>query len=174
MITRRGFVSAAAFGAASLCGGCGFHPIYARDAAARRALPAIYVNLLANRGGQLLRQALQARLDGTDDAVAKRFALTVAYGESLQVVNVQEDNSVTRLRNVGTATWTLLPYDGSAVKLAGGTVRSVDGYNVIDEQFFYQNLEEEAVERRLADALADQIVLGLSVYFDKHPKQAAG
>jgi LPS-assembly lipoprotein len=172
MITRRGFFAGAAFGAAGLCGGCGFHPIYARDAASRRALPSIYVNLLANRPGQLLRQALQERLDGTDDAVAKRFALTVAYTDAVQIVNVQEDNSVTRLRNVGTATWTLLPYDGSAVKLAGGTVRTVDGYNIIDEQYFYQNQEQEASEHRLADALADQIVLGLSVYFDRHPDKA--
>jgi hypothetical protein len=51
-------------------------------------------------------------------------------------------------------------------------VRTVDGYNVVDSQFFYQNVEEEAAERRLADALSDQIVLGLSVYFDKHPEKA--
>jgi hypothetical protein len=79
---------------------------------------------------------------------------------------------VTRLRNVGTATWSLFPSDGGTVKLAGGTVRTVDGYNVVDSQFFYQNVEEEAAERRLADALSDQIVLGLSVYFDKHPEKA--
>jgi LPS-assembly lipoprotein len=172
MISRRGFFGVAAFGAAGFCGGCGFHPIYARDAAARRALPSIYVNLLVNRPGQLLRQALQAKLEGSDDAVAKRFSLTVAYAETVQLVNIQEDNSVTRLRNVGTATWSLFPSDGGTVKLAGGTVRTVDGYNVVDSQFFYQNVEEEAAERRLADALSDQIVLGLSVYFDKHPEKA--
>jgi LPS-assembly lipoprotein len=172
MITRRRFLVAAGFAAAALTAGCGFHPIYARGGAARGALPAIYVNLLVNRGGQMLRQALQQRLEGTDDAVAKRFTLTVAYGEAVQIVNVQQDNSVSRIRNVGTATWSLFPVGNPTNKLANGTVRSVDGYNIVDEQFFYQNLSEEAVERRLADALADQIVLGLSVYFDKHPEKA--
>jgi transposase len=51
-------------------------------------------------------------------------------------------------------------------------VRSVDGFNIVDEQYFYQNLSEEAAERRLADELADQIVIGLSVYFNKHPEKA--
>jgi LPS-assembly lipoprotein len=172
MITRRRFLAAGACGAAALLAGCGFHPIYARGSAARGAMPEIYVNLLVNRNGQLLRQALQARLDGSDDAVAKRFTLSVAYGEAVQIVNVQADNSVSRLRNVGTATWTLSPADNATNKLASGTVRSVDGYNVVDEQYFYQNLSEEAAQRRLAETLADQIVLGLSVYFDKHPEKA--
>jgi LPS-assembly lipoprotein len=172
MITRRALFSAGAFGAAALTGGCGFHPIYARDSAARSALPAVFVKLIANRNGQLLRQALQARLEGTDDTVNKRYTLSVGYGENDQIVNVQADNSVTRLRSVGTATWTLLPVDNATNKLAGGTVRSVDGYNLIDEQYFYQDLSEEAVQRRLAEALADQIVIGLSVYFNKHPDKA--
>jgi len=172
MITRRQFFAGGALAAAGLSAGCGFHPIYARGSASRGAMPAVYVNLLVNRNGQLLRQALQARLEGSDDAVAKRFTLSVSYGEAVQIVNVQTDNSVSRLRNVGTATWTLFPANDTTNKLASGTVRSVDGYNIVDEQFFYQNLSEEAAERRLADALADQIVLGLSVYFDKHPEKA--
>jgi len=172
MIGRRGFLAASSFGAAALAGGCGFHPIYGRGSAARMALPAVYVNLIANRNGQLLRQELQARLEFTDDAVAKRFTLSVAYSQVGQIVGVQSDNSVTRLRSVGIATWTLLPVDNATKKLAGGVVRSVDGYNIVDEQFFYQALSEEAVERRLATALADQIVIGLSVYFDKHPDKA--
>ncbi len=172
MITRRTLFAAGAFGAAALSGGCGFHPIYARGSAARAALPAVYVKLIANRNGQLLRQALQTRLEGSNDTVAKRFTLSIGYAEAVQIVNVQADNSVTRLRSVGTATWTLLPVDNTTNKLAGGTVRSVDGYNLIDEQYFYQDLSEEAVQRRLAEALADQIVIGLSVYFDKHPDKA--
>jgi LPS-assembly lipoprotein len=172
MITRRAILATAAFGAAGLACGCGFRPIYARGSAARAAMPAVYVKLIANRNGQLLRQALQARLEGSDDTVTKRYTLSIGYGETDQIVNVQADNSVTRLRSVGTATWALVPVDNSSNKLAGGTVRSVDGYNLIDEQFFYQDLSEEAVQRRLAEALADQIVIGLSVYFNKHPDKA--
>jgi LPS-assembly lipoprotein len=172
MITRRHFLRVAALGSAGLGAGCGFHPIYARNAPARVALGAVYVNLIPNRNGQLLRQALQGRLEGTDDAIAKRYTLAIAYSENVQVVNVQIDNSVTRLRTVGTATWTLAPVDNAYAKLAGGTARSVDGFNIADEQFFYEDLSEDAAEHRLADALADQIVIGLSLYFDKNPGKA--
>jgi hypothetical protein len=43
---------------------------------------------------------------------------------------------------------------------------------VIDEQFFYSDLAQDAVYRRVADSLADQITQALSVYFRAHP--AAG
>ena len=84
-------------------------------------------------------------------------------------LDVQPDNSTTRNRVIGNATWSLHAADKPAVQLAGGVVRSVDGYNVIDEQFFYQDLEQDTAEHRLAQALADQIVLAMGVYFDKHP-----
>jgi LPS-assembly lipoprotein len=172
MTMRRAALLAVAMSAAALTSGCGFHAVYAAGNPSRAALSSVYVNLLVNRPGQLLRQALQARLDATNDAAVKRYTLQVAYTEHVQDVNVQADNSVTRERDYGDATWTLVPVDNPSQKLANGTVRSVDGYNVIDEQFFYQNLETEAAERRLADALADQIVLGLSTYFNKHPDKA--
>ena len=168
MMFPRGFL-AAAMGLA-LCGaGCGFHPVYAPGGPEAAALPAVYVNIIPNRAGQLLRQALQARLAGTDDAVAKRYTLSVSYAEATEALGVQVDNSVTRVRDVGRATWTLHPLANDTVQLGTGTVRNVDGYNVIDEQFFYQDLSEEATQHRLADALADQIVTGLAVYFQKHP-----
>ena len=150
-------------------GGCGFHAVYAAGNPSRGALSSVYVNLLPNRNGQLLRQALQARLQTTDDTAPMRYTLRITYVDHLQNVNIQQDNSITRQRDYGEATWTLSSVDEPSEKLAGGTVRSVDGYNVVDEQFFYQRMETESVEHRLADALADQIVLGIASYFNKHP-----
>ena len=48
----------------------------------------------------------------------------------------------------------------------------MDGYNVIDNQFFAADLENEVVQRRVAEALADQITLQLASYFAK--RAAAG
>ncbi len=39
--------------------------------------------------------------------------------------------------------------------------------NLLDSQYFMADLETEAVTRRLADALADQIVIQLAAYFRK-------
>ncbi len=165
MICRRALV----FGLAAMTAGCGFHPVYGEGQPGAAALAAVYVSIIPNRSGQLLRQALQARLEGSSGDVPKRFTLGVGFSEAISGLDVQADNSTTRNRTVGNATWSLRAADNPAVQLAGGSVRSVDGYNIIDQQFFYQDLEEDAAERRLAQALADQIVLAMGIYFDKHP-----
>ena len=135
-------------------------------------MAAVFVDIIPNRSGQLLRQALQSRLEGSTSGVGKRYTLDVGYSESVQGVGVQSDNSTTRNRDVGNAVWSLHSADNSAVQIAGGSVRSLDGYNIIDEQFFYADLSQEAVQRRLAEALADQIVQGIAVYFNTHSRQS--
>jgi LPS-assembly lipoprotein len=154
--------------------GCGFHPLYAPDGAQDAALSAVFVDIIPDRSGQLLRQALQARLEGSDNAAAKRFVLSVSYAAHVTGIGIQNDNSSTRTRVSGDATWSLRAVGAVAgtTQITGGTVRALDGYNVIDEQFFYSDLAQDAVYRRVADSLADQITQALSVYFRAHP--AAG
>jgi LPS-assembly lipoprotein len=152
--------------------GCGFHPLYAPGEAQDAALSSIFVDLIPDRSGQLLREALQARLDANDNAEAKAFVLRVVYRESISGIGIQNDNSSTRTRLVGNATWSLHPVGEDSKQITGGTVRSLDGYNIVNEQFFYSDLSQEAVNRRLAEALADQITQALSVYFRKHPLKA--
>jgi LPS-assembly lipoprotein len=172
MIGRRGFLRLGGLGWAGFVSGCGFHPLYAPGSKQLAAMQGVYVDIIPNRPGQLLRQALQARLEGSDDDVAKRYTLSVQFSEAQGSLSVQADNSNTRLRDVGRASWALFPLGDEKAQLASGKVRSVDGFNVIDEQYFYMDLSEEATQRRLADALADQIVTGLGVYFAKHPDKA--
>ena len=164
MITRRAFVAACAVATS----GCGFHPVYGDAGSGSGKLAEVYVGLIPNRPGQLLRQALQARLEGTSSDVPKRYSLTVSYAESVQALNVQADNSTTRNRDVSTATWSLHLVDSPAATLASGTARSLDGYNILDEQFFYATLEQEETQRRQAEALANQIALAVGVYFDRN------
>ena len=156
---------------ATLVAGCGFQPMYSSRLDHSDSLPSVYVDIIPNRAGQMLREALQARLDGASTGVAKRFTLDVAYAASVQALGIQADNSSTRNRDIGSAIWSLRSAANSAVQVTGGTVRSIDGYNIIDEQFFYATLSEEAAQRRLASALADQIVEGVAVYFRSHPAQ---
>ena len=156
---------------ALLVAGCGFQPLYSLQHNQTANLAAVYVSIIPNRSGQLLRQALQSRLEGSASGVAKRYTLDVGYAESVQGIGVQSDNSTTRNRDIGNAVWSLHSADSAGVQIAGGTVRTLDGYNIVDEQFFYADLSEEAAERRLAEALADQIVQGLAVYFGTHARQ---
>ncbi len=68
---------------------------------------------------------------------------------------------------IGGATWTLIAQDPGRTKLSTGYAKAVDGYNLFDSQYFAADLETEVVTRRLADALADQIVIQLAAYFRK-------
>ena len=49
--------------------------------------------------------------------------------------------------------------------MANGTARSVDGYNVLNQQFFALELENEAAARRVTSALADQVAVQLASFF---------
>jgi LPS-assembly lipoprotein len=82
-----------ALGAGGALSGCGFQPVYMPTAsgtagAPQRELAAIQVALIPDRPGQLLRQALQDRLEMGASGVARRYDLTVSFwiaGEGIAV-----------------------------------------------------------------------------------------
>ncbi len=152
--------------------GCGFSPIYASGGRttgpAEEGLAAITVGLIPERSGQVLRQALQARFEHAGSGVPRAYDLTVAFGISSEAIAIEQDSSVTRIRLVASATWTLTAQDTQRRTLANGTARTFDGFNIINQQFFASDLQSEAVQRRMAEAVADQITLQLASYFKKH------
>ena len=156
-------------GAAALLAGCGFRPLYApggdAPSVAQAELAAIYVSLLPDRSGQLMRQALQQRFEGAGTGIAKRYECDVLLVLLPEATSIQRDNSTTRLRLIGTASWTLRDLSIERTVVANGTARSVDGYNVLNQQFFALEVENDAATRRITSALADQMTLQLSSFF---------
>jgi LPS-assembly lipoprotein len=126
---------------------------------------------MSDRGGQLLRQELQARFDH-GEALAKRYELAVAFGLSADVIGIQQDTSATRVRYIGTASWSLKTLGTAPTVLSSGNARSLDGLNILDQQYFEQDLAGETVMRRLAVNLADQVTVQVAAYFARTP--AAG
>jgi LPS-assembly lipoprotein len=162
-----------AFAAGGMLSGCGFQPVYMPTASGnagvtQRELAAINVNLIPDRPGQLLRQALQDRLEMGASGVARRYDLSVAFGISGEGIGIEPDTTVTRIRLIGSASWNLVAQDPGRTRLAGGSARAVDALNIFDTQYFAADLENEALQRRLAEALADQITIQLAAYFRKH------
>ena len=153
--------------------GCGFQPLYASGSnatgPARAGLELISVALIPERSGQLLRQALQARLDHGDAPPAKRFDLLVGFGLDAEGIGIQQDSTVTRMRWIGHASWTLITRDSARATVTAGNARAVDGLNVFDQQYFAQVNQTETVQRRIADAVAEQITAQLAAYFHSHP-----
>jgi len=174
-LRRRGLLLGAL---SATLGGCGFHPLYQRANSGQlgttsRELAAVSVDIIGDRPGQLLRQALQERLEGSGSGVARRYDLAVGFGISGEGIAIRQDNSVTRIRMIGRAEWTLRAQDLARTVLTRDTARAVDDINILNEQFFAADLETEVVQKRLAERLADQVVMQLASYFNRRADQAA-
>jgi LPS-assembly lipoprotein len=159
-----------ALGAGGALSGCGFQPVYMPTAsgtagAPQRELAAIQVALIPDRPGQLLRQALQDRLEMGATGVARRYDLTVSFWIAGEGIAVQQDSTATRLRETGNANWTLVAQDVGRTRLTSGFARAIDAINITDEQYFGADLENESLQRRMAGAIADQITMQLAIYF---------
>jgi LPS-assembly lipoprotein len=158
-------------GAAGLAG-CGFRPIYAPGTGgtigeAQEDLAAVAVAIIPNRSGQELRQALQSRLERQGLAVARRYDLAVALGIGGEAIGIEQDSSVTHIRLVGTASWVLTAQDTQRSLLTQGTAKQLDGFNIINEQFFAADQASDFATKRIAEALADQITLQLAMFFNR-------
>jgi LPS-assembly lipoprotein len=150
--------------------GCGFQPVYMPTAsgapgAAQRELAAIQVALIPDRPGQLLRQALQDRLEMGTSGVARRYDLAVSFWIAGEGIAVQQNSTATRLRETGNANWTLIAQDVGRTRLTSGFAKAIDALNITDEQYFGADLENEALQKRMAGAIADQITMQLAIYF---------
>ncbi len=159
-------------------GGCGFHPLYAAAPGgaagpAASGLAQISVGLIPERTGQLLRLALQERFERSGLVPAHRYDLNVTFSVSGEPIGIQADTSNSRVRFVGTASYQLIAEDPGRSTLTSGTARSVDGLDEFDQQLFAADLETEVVQKRIAEAVADEIARQLAIYFDRQAALAA-
>ncbi len=157
--------------------GCGFRPLYAPAESglagpATSELAAIYVPVFAERSGQLLRQALQQRFEGSGTGTAKKYELTAYIAINSDAIAIQRDSSSSRVRLIGSAPWVLRALSLEHTVLTQGTSRILDGYNILNQQYFAADLESETAIRRVASSLADQITLQVGAFFLRRAKAA--
>ncbi len=158
-------------------GGCGFRPLYmpAGGAAgpAEAELAAVYVPVVPERSGQLLRQALQRRLEGPGTGAAKKYELTTYLIANVEGIAILRDSSTTRYRVIATAPWTLRMLSLDRAVLTSGTGRAVEGYNILNQQYFAADLEGDAAYKRAAETLADQIVTQVAIFLRRRTEAPA-
>ena len=164
---RRGVLRGAAGLAALLAGGCGFRPLHAPGGAAggdtdvMADLAATRIAFIPDRFGQLVRRGLQRRL-GTGGVGEPKWELVVVPALSVDAIGVQRDGSITRVRYLATANWSLMRIAPREL-VANGFERSLDAYNIQPNQYFAGDSSREATERRLAEQLSDEVVLRLAI-----------
>ena len=157
-------------------GGCGFRPLYlpqGRGAPVSADLAAVYVPVIPERQGQLMRQALQRRMHGTGEGVAARYELLVSPVIVAEPIAIQRDSSTSRFRLNGNANWALRRLDVARTLVDSGSSRITDGYNIINQQYFAADLENSAAIRRVVESLSDQIVTDVAIGFKRRGTPAA-
>ncbi|HEY4252440.1 MAG TPA: LPS assembly lipoprotein LptE [Roseomonas sp.] len=166
-----------ALGAALALPGCGFRPLYATGGGtnpdAQTELSAVRVALVGERNGQILRRALQQRLQS--EGVPARYDLHTAISFGTDVQGYRQDGTPSRVRYTATANWQLFTLDTPPRPLTRGTERAFDAYNIPENQFFASDISSEASMRRMMDQLAEDMTRRLAVWFSTgRPADAQG
>lgn len=184
-LLRRFGVLALGGGAALALPGCGFRPLYAPadgngdgdGPAVAAELATVRVSRIPERFGQLLRRGLEHRLargaSASGPASPARYELRVSPALAVEGVGFTRDGTATRSRYVASGNWVLLRLGPPQQQIAAGVERTTDAFNVPTSQFFASDASRDAAERRLTEALADQIVSRLAVEFRRRLDAAA-
>ncbi|MFL1463665.1 LPS assembly lipoprotein LptE [Roseococcus sp. DSY-14] len=155
-------------------GGCGFRPVHApgrgegraaapASAALAAELAAVRVAPMYERYGQLFRRSLQNQLEGRAPGTAARYLLTVAVQNEAEPLGYRQDGTITRIRMVSTARWTLTTDAIPPVPIEQGSARTLDSFNIPDLQFYAAEISREAMDRRLIEELSDRVVQGVAI-----------
>jgi LPS-assembly lipoprotein len=151
--------------------GCGFHPVYMPSGdgpGAAAGLAEIEVKPMYERPGQVLREALMGRF-GTEPGGPRKFDLQVNFWINGEAIGVLDFTQATRVRLTADANWTLLSHGPGQTKLVDGTDHLVDGFDIFDSQYFAVDLDNESIQHRMAEAMAERITLRLAMWFHQHP-----
>lgn len=165
-LSRRGLL--AAFGLAPLgaVAGCGFEPLYGeRSGLSTRAaeqLAKVRVAPISERNGVLLRRALEQRMRPGRESEA-RYELRCGLTFGVDIQGYRRDGVPSRVRYTATASWFLFSTAIPPVLVANGTERFFDAYNIPENQFFAADASRYAMEQRIIDQLAEDMVVRLAV-----------
>ena len=154
-------------------GGCGFRPLYGDRGTESTVnkLADVDVSAPENEIGRLLKYGLLDRITETGYAPANATYKVVlsptAYTED---VAVQQNAAVTRANFVLVVPFTLVGADGKT--LFRSVARSRSSYNRVESEFANLTAAKDA-HKRTAEAVADDIKLQLSVFFDRQTSTAS-
>lgn len=148
-----------------LLAGCGFEPLHGRPEQGNQTttrLGQISVPVIPDRLGQLLRNELTSQLTPLGPPRRPAYVLNVEVREVKQELGVRKDATATRANLIITASFDLTDSQTNE-KLFRGTVRSINSYNILDEDFATLSAEANA-RRRGTRELATEIGTRLGIF----------
>jgi LPS-assembly lipoprotein len=155
-------------------GGCGFRPLYGDHGAASvvNDLSGIDVSAPDNQVGRELKFNLLDRFSESGDVPANpAYRIVLSPTFYTQNVAIQQNAEVTRANFVLVVPFRLIETAHNKV-VFHSTSRSRSSYNRVESEFANLVASDDA-EKRTAEAVADDIKLQLSVYFDRQASRDA-
>ncbi|MBX9702239.1 MAG: hypothetical protein K2X74_22575 [Acetobacteraceae bacterium] len=147
--------------------GCGFRPMYGPVESSTGGAPAdlapelaaVRIGDMPERFGQVMRRELQRRFEGTAPGTQARYILYPGVSFSGEVLGYRRDGTISRIRYIATAEWTLVTQSvpPQTIARSGQPIRTIDSFNVPDLQFFAADTSREDMERRLAMTLSSEV-----------------
>ena len=98
-------------------------------------------------------------------AVTAKYELRVGIGYSADVQGFRRDGTASRIRFIATASWFLFDLGPPPREITRGRERSLDAYDIPENQFFAADVARDTMERQLIEQLAQQIVNSLAMHF---------
>lgn len=165
-LSRRGLLAALGLAPLGALAGCGFEPLYGERSGlsirAAEQLAKVRVAPISERNGVLLRRALEQRIRPGRESEA-RFELRCGLTFGVDIQGYRRDGVPSRVRYTASANWFLFNTAIPPVLVANGTERFFDAYNIPENQFFAADASRYAMEQRIIDQLAEDIVVRLAV-----------
>lgn len=159
-------------------GGCGFRPLYGDHGAAGGSgvvsqLSDIEVIAPETTIGRSLKYDLLDSMGVNGNApVSPLYRLTLRPSSYTQDVAVQTDATVTRANYVLVVPFALVS-TATNKTIFHSTARSRSSYNRVESEFANLSAAQDAA-KRVAEAVADDIKLQISVYFDRQASRNGG
>lgn len=148
--------------------GCGFQPLYGDRSGGNGVaadIAAISVAPIADRSGQILRNALIDRLTPSGEPADPRYALEVRLSIAKQELGIRKDETATRTSLRFRSTFRLRD-TASGAFVFSSRAAAVTSYNIVDSEYG-TIASERAARRRGLILVADSIVVRLAAYFNR-------
>ena len=154
---------------------CGFQPLYSGRGSAdvmsgkqlTQHLRSIFIDEIANREGQILRQSLANNLTPFGEPDNPRYRLSVRLSAaSIAQQGVQKDNLATRYVMGFTAYYTLYSYPDNKKLLSDRTIAQ-SSYDV-QLSPYATDVAERFAKERIMKILGDDIALRLAAFFKSY------
>lgn len=144
---------------------CGFRPVGQQQVVQTARFSQVFVLPIANREGQLLRNAITQRLNPLGEPSDPRYHLRVDLSLSTRSLGVRAEGDTTRAQRVMTLHYELINALYGNLLDSSTLVEQVS-YNVADHEYL-EDFALESAHQRGIEGLADQLKRRLALFFQR-------